>query len=442
VKLVITNVALRFEEAFHAAFLNWDWEKRRLNKYPMIVLCLVASLSGCGGDSGDGGNFTLATPVSHWRRIDQMTDQVVTGSGIAGTLSPNDLMTHYNMPPQYTGAGQTIVIVDAPGSADVASDLSAFSTYYGLPQCNASNACFQKINLSSAPAASSTDWDMEIGLDVEWAHAMAPAAKIVLVEGASANVADLFKGLQTAVAQPNVVAVSMSWGAPEFASETKGSYDGFFKQHSGVAFFAAAGDTGNDGSNQIYPAASPYVTAVGGTTIASLVLPETSTSEVAWSLGGGGPSIYEAMPAYQRAYLKATNSTALRLNQGRRGIPDVAYNADPSGSPVAVYVKGGWYAIGGTSEGAPQWSAIVARLGQYLNGKGSSVSGLLTPSNGFNGVIYQTRLDQASKSSFYNVTVGSDDTSGKPCALCSAGPGYDDVTGLGVANVGNLLENF
>ncbi|RZF27277.1 peptidase S8/S53 subtilisin kexin sedolisin [Paraburkholderia sp. UYCP14C] len=413
-----------------------------MKMYPTIALCVIASLSGCGGDAGDGGNFAPASPVSHWKRIDQMTGQMVTGSGIAGTLSPNDLMTHYNMPPQYTGAGQTIVIVDAAGSADVASDLNAFSSYYGLPQCNATNGCFQQINLSSAPAASSNDWDMEIGLDVEWAHAMAPAAKIVLIEAASANVADLFKALQASVAQPNVAAVSMSWGAPEYASETRSNYDGFFKQHPGVAFFAAAGDTGNDGSNQIYPAASPYVTAVGGTTIASLVLPQTSTSEIAWSQGGGGASIYETMPAFQSAYLKATHSSALKLNKGKRGIPDVAYNADPSASPVAVYVKGGWYAIGGTSEGAPQWSAIVARLGQYLNGKGSSVSGLLTPNNGFNGVIYQTRLNQASNSGFYNVTVGSNDTSGKPCALCTAGPGYDDVTGLGVPNVGNLLGSF
>lgn len=411
-------------------------------KYSTIVLCVAASLSGCGGDSGDGGNFSSASPVSHWGRIDQMTREVVTGSGIAGTLSPNDLTAHYNMPSRYTGAGQTIVIVDAPGSADVAGDLSAFNSYYGLPPCTVSNGCFQQINLSNAPAASSTDWDMEIGLDVQWAHAMAPSARIVLVEAASANVADLFKGLQAAVTQPNVVAVSMSWGAPEFTAETKANYDGFFKQHPGIAFFAAAGDTGNDGSNQIYPAASPYVTAVGGTTIASLVLPETSTSETAWSLGGGGPSIYESMPAYQRSYLKATSSAALKLNQGKRGIPDVAYNADPSGSPVAVYVKGGWYSIGGTSEGAPQWSAIVARLGQYLSAKGSSVSGLLTPNSGFNGVIYQTKLTQASNSGFYNVTVGSDATGSAPCALCSAGAGYDDVTGLGVPNVGNLLANF
>src|ERR1700761_5882870 len=290
-----------------------------MKKRTTVVFCLAAGLSACGGDTGSGSNIVNATPGSHWSHLDQLTAKVVRGSGVDGTLSPADLYAHYNMPSQYTGAGQTIVIVDAPGSANVANDLSAFSSYYGLPQCDASNPCFQQINLNSGAVSASNDWDMEIGLDVEWSHAMAPAAKIVLIEGASANMPDLFKGLQSAVTQPNVVAVSMSWGVPEFASETSRSYDGFFKEHPGVAFFAAAGDTGNDGSNQIYPAASPYVTAVGGTTIASLVLPETSTSEVAWSLGGGGPSIFETMPTYQRAYLKATRSTALKLNQGKRG---------------------------------------------------------------------------------------------------------------------------
>lgn len=413
-------------------------KKKRLS----ILLCLVAGLSGCGGDSGSGGNIATATPGSHWSALDKLSAQAVTGSGIGGTLSPSDLYTHYNMPSQYTGAGQTIVIVDAPGSANVATDLNAFSSYYRLPQCTAANPCFQEINLHSGSVSSANDWEMEIGLDVEWAHAMAPAAKIVLVQAASASVTDLFKALQTAVAQPNVVAVSMSWGATEYTAETQAAYDGFFKSYPDIAFFASAGDAGNNGSNQIYPAASPYVTAVGGTTIKSLTLPETSAKEVAWSLGGGGVSIYEPMPAYQNRFLTATNDPVLKLNNGKRGIPDVAYNADPSVSPVAVYVKGGWQAIGGTSAGAPQWSAIVARLGQYMKAQGSSVSSLLIQNNGFNGVIYQTTIDQASKSSFFDVTSGSNDTSGKPCVICSATPGYNDVTGLGVPNVGNLLGYF
>jgi subtilase family serine protease len=406
------------------------------------VWALAAGLSACGGDSGVGNNGANVTPSSHWSNLSQLTALEVTGSGIGGTLSPSDLYAHYNFPSQYTGAGQTIVIVDAPGSANVASDLNAFSSYYRLPLCDTANPCFQQINLNSGSVSRSNDWDMEIGLDVEWAHAMAPAAKIVLIQAASSGITDLFNALKLAVAQPNVVAVSMSWGATEFSAEATAAYDGFFKSYPNIAFFAAAGDTGNDGNNQIYPAASPYVTAVGGTSIKSLALPETSKSEVAWSLGGGGPSLYEAMPSYQTSFLTATNDPVLKLNDGKRGIPDVAYNADPSSSPVAVYVKGAWYAIGGTSEGAPQWSAIVARLGQYLNTQGSSVQSLLATNHGFNNMLYQTKIDQGSKSSFFDVTAGSNDTSSKPCVLCSASTGYDDVTGLGVPNVGNLLGYF
>ncbi|MGF7136942.1 subtilase family serine protease [Paraburkholderia sp. EB58] len=413
-----------------------------MKKRTTVVFCLAAGLSACGGDTGSGSNIVNATPGSHWSHLDQLTAKVVRGSGVDGTLSPADLYAHYNMPSQYTGAGQTIVIVDAPGSANVANDLSAFSSYYGLPQCDASNPCFQQINLNSGAVSASNDWDMEIGLDVEWSHAMAPAAKIVLIQGASSSVNDLFKALQVAVSQPNVVAVSMSWGATEFSAETQAAYDGFFKSYPGIAFFAAAGDTGNNGTNQIYPAASPYVTGVGGTTIQSLALPETSTSEVAWSLGGGGPSRYEAMPSYQTNFLSATADPVLTLNSGKRGIPDVAYNADPNGSPVAILVKGEWYGMGGTSEGAPQWAAIVARLGQQLQTRGSSVSSLLASNHGFNSLIYQTKIDQASKSSFFDVTAGSDDTSNKSCVICSATAGYDEVTGLGVPNVGNLLRYF
>jgi len=148
------------------------------------------------------------------------------------------------------------------------------------------------------------------------------------------------------------------------------------------------------------------------------------------------------MPSYQSSFLTATNDINLKSNNGKRSIPDVAYNADPSASPIAVYVKGGWYGIGGTSEGAPQWAAIVARMGQFLKTQGSSVSSLLTTSGGFNSLIYQTKINQPSKSSFFDVTAGSNDTSQKPCILCSATAGYDDVTGLGVPNAGNLLGYF
>jgi subtilase family serine protease len=362
------------------------------------------------------------------------------GNGIGSTLSPLDILSHYNIPPTLTGVNQVIAIVAAPGSGNIANDLNTFSAYYHLPLCNSANPCFQKIDLSNGKAVSgSNDWADEIALDVEWAHAVAPAAKIDLIIAASSSATDLFAAVKTAAAQPGVVAVSMSWGATEYSTETSSTFDGLFAKNPSIVFLAAAGDSGNNGNNQIYPAASPYVTAVGGTSIKSLSL-TSSSSEVAWSLGGGGASIYESMPLYQISYLGS--SAALSLNHGRRAIPDVAYNADSSTSPVGVYANGNWYAVGGTSAGAPQWAGIVALLGQHLQQRGAALGTLVLGSSGFNNLIYQAKIMQSASSSFFDVTSGTNKTGHRACALCVAGPGYDDVTGLGVPNVGNFLGYF
>ena len=221
------------------------------------------------------------------------------------------------------------------------------------------------IDLSNgAPVSSSNDWATEIALDTQWAHAIAPQAKVILVQSKTASLPDMFTALRAAVAQPNVVAVSMSWGALEFNSETSALYDGFFKSYPQIAFFASAGDSGNNGGNQVYPAVSPYVTAVGGTSIHSLNLPVTSTSETAWALTGGGASRYESMPTSQSSLLSSLGYTQqIASNSNHRAIPDIAYNADPTVSPVAIALKNHWYAIGGTSEGAPQWAAICVLRG-------------------------------------------------------------------------------
>ncbi len=348
------------------------------------------------------------------------------------------------MPTQFTGAGQAIAIVVAPGTSNPANDLNAFSRYYNLPQCTANNPCFTLIDLSNgAKVSPSNDWAVEIALDTQWAHAIAPGAQIILIQSKSTSMSDLMAAVRLAVTQKNVVAVSMSWGATEFSNETSTAYDGFFAQYPNIAFIAPAGDNGNNGHNQIYPAASPYVTAVGGTSIHSLNLPITSTTETAWSLGGGGPSIYETMPAYQSNYLIASKDLAvLGANGHRRGIPDVAYNADPNMSPLAVNIKGLWYGVGGTSEGVPQWAGIIANFAQYLQTKGTTLAKTITPFQGLNGVLYQTKLDQANSLSFFDVTSGSDNTGTGLCILCSASTGYDDVSGLGVPNVGILFGHF
>ena len=364
---------------------------------------LSLTLLGCGGGADVAQTDAAPVALAHFHAaplqagVQQVTASWV-GTGIGTTLSPTDLRSHYNMPSSLTGEGQTIVIVDAPGSGNIANDLNTFSTYYRLPLCNPANTCFQKIDLSNGRTVSRTnDWAIEIALDVEWAHAVAPAAKIVLVIAAGSSMTDMFNAVKTAAAQPNVAAVSMSWGANEYSSETSSAFDGLFASYPGIVFLASSGDVGDNGSSQSYPAASPYVTAVGGTSIKSLALTSNS-SEVAWSLSGGGASIYEAMPLYQTSYLSGTN--LLTLNKGKRAIPDVSYNADNANSPVGVYTNGYWYAVGGTSAGAPQWAGITALFAQYLNNKGMLLSTLVRGNSGFNNMIYQVKFQQATMTSF------------------------------------------
>ena len=396
-----------------------------------MALTSAVLLAACGGGGGSTDVTTASASIAP--QFHASVQPAVSGaSGYRGTLSPSDLINHYNIINNYNGAGQTIAIVDAVGkTSPIAADLNTFSSYYGLPQCNSANPCLQTISMSSNPTTVA-GWEGETALDIQWAHAIAPAATIVLVQAASDSASDLFAAVQRAQAIPGVVAISMSWGALEFASETQ--YDSLFSGKPGIAYFAATGDNGDKANYQstIYPAASPYVTAVGGTSINSLTAP---VSEIAWSGGGGGYSKYEIQPGFQSNFLNATNDPTLALNQGHRSLPDVAYNA---GTPVGIVVNGSWQAVAGTSAAAPQWAAIAARLAQYLQAQGTSLPAQLTMVGGFNSVLYQVKLNSA----FQDIVSGTNNAGNSPCGVCSATTGYDDLTGLGVPDVTNLLSDI
>lgn len=203
-------------------------------------------------------------------------------------------------------------------------------------------------------------WAMEASLDVQWAHAIAPGSNILLVTAASANLTDMVEAVNYARQQPGVSVVSMSWGAAEFRGQSV--LDGLFttptNHANNVSFVAASGDFGA-AAGAMWPAASPNVLAVGGT---HLTLDEAGNyrAESAWSGSGGGISRVGSI-----------------FSDGRRFIPDVAYAAAPesgflvySGTPD-VHGQKGWYRVGGTSAGAPQWAALLAitNQGQRLMGK-------------------------------------------------------------------------
>ncbi|HEX7644925.1 MAG TPA: DUF4214 domain-containing protein [Burkholderiaceae bacterium] len=389
------------------------------------------------------GTVTAGSGAGLGKTINNTVDLFgIGGHGVNGSLTPADLRAHYNIPSGLDGTGQTIVIIDPPGSGDVADDLNTFSSYYGLPLCNASNPCFKHIDLSNgATSAPGGDAGREIELDTQMAHGIAPKATIVLVTAASYSFADLNAAMTYAATNvPGATVVSMSIGGQADTS-TQQAQDRLlagYQAQGGPVFFASSGDIGYSATAQ-YPAASPYVTSVGGTRITAV--PWTSSaSEIAWQYSSGGPNLYAAMPAWQSALLSNSSITA---NGGKRATPDVSAVADAQYSAVSTYYKNAWSMAGGTSVAAPLWAGIGALFGQYLGNKGSSLAGLTsTTPGGFNGLIYQAKTTLGATAGFYDVASGSNNLTLSPCAICSAASGYDDVTGLGAPNVSALFSNF
>jgi subtilase family serine protease len=310
------------------------------------------------------------------------------------------------------GAGQTIALVDAYDDANAASDLSVFSQQFNLPACTISSGCFRQLYSSGRKPAANANWAVEIALDIEWAHAIAPQAKIMLVEAPSNNLSDLLSGVDFAVRNGASV-VSMSWASAEFSSER--SLDNHFVV-TGVTFVAASGD---NGSGVNYPAASPDVIAVGGTSLA-LDKSGNYSSESAWSGSGGGLSNYEYEPLVQAQFPIADDI------HGTRGVPDVSYNANP-GTGYAIYDSiglsgySGWFQVGGTSAATPQWAALIAITNsERVAARKANLSATGTS-------VYAVGKSSLA-TNFHAVTTGSNGSCGK---ICDAFAGYDYVTGLG-----------
>ena len=265
-----------------------------------------------------------------------------------------------------TGGSKAIAIVDAYHYPTAMADLAAYSTQFGLPAPTAST--FTVTNAGTTPGADPNCatyggwncWASEAALDIEMAHAMAPSAHIYLVEALSNGFADLFAAETKAIALVKAAGggeVSNSWGGSEFSTET--SYDSTFVG-TNVVVFASTGD--HQGTE--YPAVSPNVVAVGGTTISRSPASLSAENEIAWEDGGGGLSRYEARPAYQNGI-----STVVGAH---RGVPDVAAVANPR-TGVWVYdsyntgatAASHWNIFGGTSVAAPVWAAIVNHAGHF-----------------------------------------------------------------------------
>jgi subtilase family serine protease len=341
-------------------------------------------------------------------------------------ITPTQIRKYYGFSSlSNTGSGQTIAIVDAYDDPNIASDLNHFNSTFGLAPCTTSNGCFTKIYASGTKPTTNSGWALEISLDVEWAHAIAPHARIVLVEASSSQLSALLHAVDVAV-QHGAGVVSMSWGGSEFSSEH--TYDTHFAIN-GVTFVASSGDNGH---GVIWPATSPDVVSVGGTTVKTDSAGDY-LGESAWVDSGGGLSAYELEPSFQSNY-PVPNANGKRVN------PDVAYSANPSvGFPVydTVPFQGvsGWFEVGGTSAGSPQWSALFAITNSIRAGKGKGHLSH-TPS-----LVYQAAKGSYS-TRFHDITSGNNGSCGW---VCNTHTNFDDVTGLGsprAYNLVNALSNF
>jgi hypothetical protein len=313
------------------------------------------------------------------------------------------------------GSGTTIAIVDAYDDPNIANDLAQFDSTYGLPD----PPSFTKVNqIGSAifPAAN-RGWSQEIALDVEYSHAVAPGANILLVEANDDSESNLLAAVTYAANQPGVVAVSMSWGEADFSDEIFD--DSRFltpSGHNGVTFLAASGDVG--GSPQ-YPPSSPNVVAVGGTSL-FLDSNDNYLSESGWKGSGGGISPYEDQPAYQNGVVTQSST--------RRTTPDVAFLADPNTGAMVYdsYGGRGLSRLGGTSLACPMMAGLTAIVDQgrsYLFDRPS-----------YSGTDFLNALYGLPQSDLNDILTGNNGF--------AAGPGYDLVTGRGTPIVDRFVSGM
>ena len=376
---------------------------------------------------------TVGAPGAGSGTVVYSTDQIRTAYGVSNLA--------------LDGTGQTIAIVDAYDNPNIFQSLDSFDQQMSTTTGGASlftqygsAASFLTVigqdgTTTDLPATDPTGaWETEIALDVEWIHALAPGAQIVLVEANSQSLADLMASVGTAASQPGVSVVSMSWGFTEGQSvlaADEAKYDSYLTTpagHQGVTFVASTGDYG--AADPEYPAFSPNVVAVGGTSL-YLNADNSYNSETGWGYysdamgvaigGGGGVSLYEPEPAFQQG----AQST------GYRTTPDVSFVADPAtGAWVAdTYNLGAtnpWEIVGGTSLAAPSWAAVIALADQARVVAGGQTLGSAGPTE------TQQALYTLPVTDFNAITTGSNGY--------SAGPGYNLVGGLGTP-IANLLVN-
>jgi subtilase family serine protease len=362
------------------------------------------------------------------------------------------------------GTGQTIAIVEAYGSPTMVpttspdfstSDLAIFDRTFAIPDPPSFTIVCPTLGCPVFSDAQNDEvmWAIETSLDVQWAHAMAPGASIVLVVAATGAASDINAAVQSAITLPGVSVISQSFGQPESLirsgnAEVVQAHANYEQaQLHGITVLASAGDLGaTNGSmraNATYPASDPLVTAVGGTEglpyPAGLLASDGYGGEQVWNevdrmdgiihATGGAVSFLFPLPSFQQG-----------LNLTSRTIPDLSYNAAVNGGVLvhisaALLGRSGWFVVGGTEAGAPQWAGIIAMANQMSALMGEEPLGYINPA------LYALAQGSTAANDFHDITIGNNQLSGTLIGF-SATPGYDLATGWGTPNVASLVPDL
>ncbi|MBX7551498.1 S53 family peptidase [Streptomyces sp. tea 10] len=335
-------------------------------------------------------------------------------NGPGGGYTPAQLKGGYNVSGTYTGSGQKLALLEFDGFQQ--SNITAYDNNYGL---GSPAPTVQKVDGGSGALG---DGQVEVELDIEVLHAIAPKANVTVFEGPNSDAGEV--DTYQAIVDSGIPTTSISWGAAESARTTSGinAVDAVFKAGAaqGLGFYAASGDSGSDdagdgGTSVDYPASDPYVTGVGGTKL-TVTSSNAFSKEVAWSGGGGGKSSVFKIPSWQTAVQKSAGG-------GYRQVPDVSAHANPSPG-VSIYSQGSWSSVGGTSAAAPEWAAFAALYNQRAAAAGKANLGFADPA-----------LYSASGTGFHDITSGSN-------GAYSAATGWDFTTGWGSYNAATLASKL
>jgi subtilase family serine protease len=486
-----------------------------------LILALAALKPMRTASSQTGRTAALFQPaVAEWQFLQSSTTPPTESACFAAgrrCFTPAAMQNSYNLSPLYaagfTGKGKTIAVIDSFGSATIANDLNVFSTVFGLPHlcgeagvtCTPGMPTFTILQIQGSPPPNPPPpnngtgqenlnlWALEVSLDVEWAHAIAPEANIILVTTPTAETLgvqgfpQMMDAVQYVVDNHLADVISMSLGAGEGTFSSTVSLlnlrQAFIDaQTNHVTVLASSGDGGTSNALKVptknpdlipypsveWPASDPLVTAVGGTYLCTNPVTGTSVDsvdppsvcqshpgvrEVGWIDSGGGYSILFPRPAFQNTLPPGSSYVGSSVgapgpNSNMRGVPDIAFQASARTGPLVYMTEPattssgtgcgganpcsiGWYVVGGTSCSAPQWAGLIAIADQIA---GSDL-GYINPA------LYQIAANPAKYAAdFYDVTVGNNQTTSIPGYLASTG--WDAVTGLGTPNAANLLPDL